>query len=104
MVHIKVQHNAVVWNVFLFSHSSSGSGNGGIVAAIVVSTLLVVIGAAVVLITLIFYFRHKRRTTKSYSVNSLCSTETDKSRVYININAISKVSTDIASYMLYSYS
>lgn len=64
------------------------SGDGGTIAAIVVSILLLVAGVViVVLIILVIYTRRKKRIRR-YSFNhSFRSTETDRSRIYINVTA-----------------
>jgi len=84
----------MVWNVLCFcSHSS---GNGGIITGILVGIMIVVIVTAVaVVIILAAYVQYKKKTgsysfrerSRNYSINSMCSTETDKSRVYINVSA-----------------
>lgn len=70
---------------FVFCPHSSG--DGGVIAAVVVSVLILVGGAAVAVILLAVYVQRKKKTRRYSFTHSLRSTETDRSRVYVNINA-----------------
>ena len=61
------------------------SGSGGIIAAIVVSVLMLVVVTSIVVIILAVCVRRRKKKARSYSLNnSFRSTETVRSRVYIN--------------------
>ena len=83
MMHAVYRCIPMVWN--FWSHSSV---SGGVIAAVVVSALILVVAAAVAVILLATCVRRKKRT-RSYSLNSFRSTETDRSRVYVNVTATS---------------
>lgn len=76
-----------------YSHSSV---SGGVIAAVSVSVLILMVAAAVAVILLATCVRRKKRT-RNYSLNnSFRSTETDRSRVYVNVTA-----TSISQVQLY---
>ena len=66
------------------------SSSGGTIAAIVVSVLMLVVVIGAVVIILAVCVRRRKEKARSYSLNnSFRSTETVRSRVYINVIATS---------------